>query len=124
MVNCSRTRYRIFSSERRTRVEDQMAESAPRTPGPADFLSAWQQMASQGEQQWNQYLNQVMGTDAFAGLLGKYLEGYLAFQGTLARNVEQYLQAVNLPTRSDVTSLGERLAGIESQLNALAAEQR
>ena len=101
-----------------------MAESAPRMPGPADLLNAWQQMASQSEQQWNQYLNQVMGTETFASMMGKYLEGYLAFQGALARNAERYLQTANMPTRSDITALGERLAAIESQLALVAAEQK
>ena len=85
-----------------------MAEGTPRIPTPTDFLSAWQQMASQSEQQWNGYLNQMMGTDSFAGMLGRYLEGYLALQGTLARNVEKYLQSINLPVRSDITALAER----------------
>jgi polyhydroxyalkanoic acid synthase PhaR subunit len=101
-----------------------MAESTPRMPNPADFLTAWQQAATQSEQQWNEFFNQTMGTDAFASLMGRYLEGYLNLQKNLAQSVEKYLQAMNLPTRSDVTALGERLAAIESQLSTLVAEQR
>jgi hypothetical protein len=101
-----------------------MAENPPRIPTPADFLGPFRQMAEQSEQQWNQYLNQMMGTEAFAGMMGRYMEGYLSYQQSLARNVERYLQAFNLPTRSDLTALGERIAGLEAQLSALAAEQR
>jgi len=101
-----------------------MAESTPRIPTPADFLTAWQQAASQSEQQWNEFLNQAMGTEAFASLMGRYLEGYLNLQKSLAQSVEKYLQAMNLPTRSDITAVGERLAAVESQLSTLVAEQR
>ena len=101
-----------------------MAENPPRTPNPADLMGSWRQMAEQAEQQWNQYFNQAMGTESFANMMGRYMEGYLAFQQSLARNVERYMQGFNLPTRTDLTALGERLAGIESQISALSAEQR
>ncbi|SRR5579871_1007304 len=101
-----------------------MAESTPRIPTPQDLLGPWRQMAEQAEQQWNQIFNQMMGTEQFASMMGRYMEGYLAFQQSLARNVERYMQSLNLPTRTDITALGERLAAIEAQLSALAAEQR
>lgn len=101
-----------------------MAEGTPRIPTPQDLLGPWRQMAEQAEQQWNQVFNQAMGTEAFAGMMGRYMEGYLAFQQSLARNVERYMQSLNLPTRTDITAIGERLASMEAQLSALAAEQR
>ena len=109
---------------RRVQQGGHVAESAPRIPTPADFLGPWRQMAEQAEQQWNQVFNQAMGTEAFAGMMGRYMEGYLAFQQSLAHNVERYMQSLNLPTRTDITAMGERLASIESQLSAMAAEQR
>jgi len=81
-------------------------------------------VAEQAEQQWNQYFNQMMGTETFASMMGKHMEGYLAVQNTLAQNLERYMQSMNLPTRTDLTALGERLAAIETQISLLAAEQR
>jgi len=101
-----------------------MAENAGRIPTPADFLSAWQQMASQSEGQWNDYLNKMMGTESFANMLGRYMEGYLTFQGAMSKNIEKYMQSVNLPVRSDITALGERLAAIEERLGQIAEDQR
>ncbi len=101
-----------------------MAENAPRIPTPADFLGPWKQMAEQAEGQWNQYFNQMMGTEQFANMMGKYMEGYLAYQQSLGGNIEKYMQSVNLPTRTDLTALGERLSAIEAQISLLAAEQR
>ncbi|MHB8576708.1 MAG: poly(R)-hydroxyalkanoic acid synthase subunit PhaE [Dehalococcoidia bacterium] len=101
-----------------------MAESAPRIPTPADFLGPWRQMAEQAEGQWNQYFNQMMGTETFANLMGRYMEGYLAFQQTLSQNLERYLQTMNLPTRTDIAAIGERIAALESQISLLTAEQQ
>jgi len=101
-----------------------MAENAPRMPTPADMLNSWKQLAEQAEGQWNQYFNQMMGTEQFAELMGKYMEGYLAQQQTLAGNVEKYMQTMNLPTRSDFIALSERLASLETQVSLLVAEQR
>ena len=101
-----------------------MAESQPRIPTPGDLMGPWRQMAEQAEQQWNQFFNQAMNTEQFATMMSRYMEGYLTFQQSLAQNVERYMQGLNLPTRNDITALGERLATIESQLSVLAAEQR
>src|SRR5689334_19181307 len=84
-----------------------MAEGTPRIPTPQDLLGPWRQMAEQAEQQWNQVFNQAMGTEAFASMMGRYMEGYLAFQQSLARNVERYMQSLNLPTRTDITAIGD-----------------
>ena len=101
-----------------------MADNTPRIPTPADLIGPWKQVAEQAEQQWNQYFNQMMGTETFASMMGKHMEGYLAVQNTLAQNLERYMQSMNLPTRTDLTALGERLAAIETQISLLAAEQR
>jgi len=101
-----------------------MAEDAPRIPTPADFLGPWQKMAQQTEAQMNEMFNQVMGTNEFAALMGRYMEGYLAFQGNLARNVEKYMQSMNMPTRSDIAAIGERLAALEEQVSLMQSEQR
>jgi len=100
-----------------------MAESQPRIPTPGDLMGPWRQMAEQAEQQWNQFFNQAMNTEQFATMMSRYMEGYLTFQQSLAQNVERYMQGLNLPTRNDITALGERLATIESQISVLAAEQ-
>ncbi len=101
-----------------------MAEDAPRIPTPADFVAQWQQAAQQVENQWNEYLNRVMGTEAYASMMSRQMESYLSFQQTLANNLERYFQSMNMPTRNDVIALGERLSEIESQLSALTAEQQ
>ena len=94
-----------------------MAEASRQTP--ADPLTMWRDWASQMEEQWNSYLNQAMGTDAFAAMMGRSMETMLAFQSRLAQQFESTLKAWNLPTRGDITALGERLALIEERLDRL-----
>jgi hypothetical protein len=86
---------------------------------PADPLTMWREWAQQTEEQWNQYLNQAMGTDAFAAMMGRSMEGMLATQSRLTQQFEATLRAWNLPTRGDITALAERLADIEGRLDHL-----
>lgn len=88
---------------------------------PPDPLTLWRNMASQAEEQWNTYLNQAMGTDAFAVAMGRSMEGFLGMQARLAQTFEQTLKAWNVPTRSDIVALGQRLTDIEERLDHLAA---
>jgi BMFP domain-containing protein YqiC len=101
-----------------------MAENQPHVPSPAEMLEPWRQMAERFEGQWNSYFNQMMGTDQFANLLNTYTQGFLGMQQGIAQNVERSFQAMNLPTRSDLTALGERLSALEAQIAGLSTEQR
>jgi hypothetical protein len=97
-----------------------MAEQ-PRPAQVPDPLTLWRDWAQQIEDQWNRYLNQAMGSEAFAAGLGRMLETVLAFQGHLAQQFEGTLKAWNLPTRSDLTDLGARLTAIEERLDRIEA---
>jgi len=102
-----------------------MAENQqPRIPTPSEMIEPWRQMAERLEQQWNQFFNQMMGTESFANLLGAYLQSYLTLQQSIAQSVERSFQALNLPVRSDIVGIAERIAALEGQIAALAAEQR
>jgi hypothetical protein len=101
-----------------------MAENQPRIPTPSEMIEPWRQMAERLEQQWNQFFNQMMGTESFANLLSAYLQSYLTLQQSIAQSVEHSFQALNLPVRSDIVGIAERIAALEGQIAALAAEQR
>ena len=94
-----------------------MAEQ-PQQP-PPDPLTMWRDWAQQAEEQWNQYLNQMMGTEAFASTMGRSMEAMLALQTRLAEQFEATLRAWNLPTRSDLAALAERMTVIEQRLDHL-----
>lgn len=101
-----------------------MAENQPHVPSPAEMLEPWRQMAERFEGQWNSYFNQMMGTDQFTNLLSTYTQGLLNMQQSIAQNVDRSFQALNLPARTDLTALAERLGALEAQIAGLSAEQR
>ncbi len=87
---------------------------------PPDPLTLWREWAQQAEEQWNQALNQIMGSEAFASTMGRSMEVMLALQSRLAQQFEATLKAWNLPTRSDLVAIAERLAEVEERLDRLA----
>lgn len=97
-----------------------MAEQTQPPAPPPDPLTMWREYAAKMEDQWNQFFNQAMGSEAFAQSMGRSMETALMMQQRLAQQFESTLKAWNLPTRSDITALGERLAAIEERLEELA----
>jgi hypothetical protein len=60
-----------------------------------------------------------MGTEGFAQVMARSMDGYLAMQSAFGRGMEQYLRALNLPTRADITGLGERVGQLEQRIEEL-----
>jgi phytoene dehydrogenase-like protein len=90
-----------------------VAEPTSPVPDPA---AAWRAWLTQSEQQWNAFLNQVMGTDQYTQSMGRMMEAYAAIQKSMAESMSRYLGALNMPTRTDILTLGDRLAMIEDRL--------
>jgi hypothetical protein len=76
------------------------------------------------ERQWNAFFNDVMGTDSFGRFLGGYTEIYTMFQRLVAQNMERSLSTLNVPSRSDILELSERLGGVEERLAAIESNLR
>jgi hypothetical protein len=76
----------------------------------------WREWVSQSERQWNTFLNQVMGTDQYTQQMSQMMDTYLGMQKSFGEAMGRYLSTMNVATRTDVLSLGERLAAIEDRL--------
>lgn len=87
----------------------------PTAPIP-DPLASWRAWIGQTEQQWNAFFNQAMGSDQYTQAIGRMMETYVATQKNLADGMGRYLSALNLPTRTDILMLGDRLAMLEDRL--------
>ena len=96
-----------------------MADQSQTSPDP---LAAWREWVSQSERQWNAFLNEAMATEAYGQSLGRFMEMYVAMQKTLADAMGRYVTSLNLPARTDILALGDRLGAIESRLAGI--EQR
>jgi polyhydroxyalkanoic acid synthase PhaR subunit len=90
-----------------------VADPASPIPDPA---AAWRSWISQSEQQWNALLNQAMGSDQYSQWMGRMMETYVMMQKNMAESMSRYLGALNMPTRTDILTLGDRLAMIEDRL--------
>ena len=85
-----------------------------------DTLAIWRELLTQGETQSNALLNRMTGTKGFAALLGRSNGIALGMKSVLDQMMLKYLEAVHLPSREEVSALGERLSAIEAQLIRLA----
>ncbi len=85
-----------------------------------DPLSVWRDMVSQWEKSVNSLANRGMATDQFSGSMNQMMNVVLQGQQTLGEMMVKYLAALNLPSRADLTALGEQLGAIESQLATIA----
>lgn len=90
-------------------------------PEMPDFTEAWRQWATQSERQWNEFFNQMMSTDEFSQSLGRNLDVFLHFQKTMNEAMGSFFTAMNVPTRTDVLALGDRLLAIENRLATMEA---
>ncbi len=89
-----------------------------------DVVQLWRNWLSETERQWNGFFNDVMGTDSFGRLLGGYVEIYGTFQRLVAQNMERSLSTLNVPTRSDIVDLSERLSNVEERLTSIESSMR
>ena len=87
-----------------------------------DFSEAYRQWASQSERQWNEFLNQMMSTEEFSQSLGRNMDVFLHFQKTMNEAMGSFFTAMNVPTRTDVLALGDRLLAIEDRLATIEAQ--
>jgi len=76
----------------------------------------WREWVGQSERQWNAFLNQTMASDQYGQSLGRFMELYVTMQKGMSEAMGRTLTALNLPTRTDILALGDRLAAIEERL--------
>ncbi len=88
------------------------------TPDP---MQMWREWVDQSERQWNSVLNEFMSTEQFGQASSKMMEAFLGMQSSMNEASQRYFSALNLPTRTDILSLGDRLAAIEGTLAELSS---
>jgi argininosuccinate lyase len=68
-------------------------------------------------------LEQAMGTDTFAKMMGKQLEGFLNVSGPVKKAAEQQIDAslagLGMPSRAQVVALARHLAQVEEKIDGL-----
>lgn len=98
-----------------------MASEKPGKQSSPDPLQLWRDWLDQSERQWNAALNELMGSEPFSQASGKMMEALLGLQTSMNQASQRYFSAINLPTRTDLLALAERLSGIEARLGEIEA---
>ena len=93
------------------------------TPATPELVTQWKQFLDQWIESWSRVLGQAMGTEQFAKLMGQSLDQLLVAQAPVKRavdqQVEQALQAFNLPSRTQLTAVAKQIVELEDRIERL-----
>jgi len=81
----------------------------------------WQTMIGEMEKGFNSFANQAMASPEFSKVMNQVGGATAGAQKQLGELMEKYLVSMNLPSRAQMVSMGERLQSIEGQLNEIKA---
>jgi hypothetical protein len=95
------------------------------TFNPFDPTGMMKSMRDAGMDAWSKMMIQVVNTEAYAQATAAALDAWLStsapFRKAIESAVTQVLVNLNMPTRTDVVALAERLTHIEMRLDDLEA---
>ena len=84
-------------------------------------LKNWKSMRDTSLESWSKMMIDTVNTDAYSSTTGQWLDTYLTLAQPFRRLIDimmtQVLTNLNMPMRTDVTSLAERLTNIETRLD-------
>ena len=81
----------------------------------------WQNFLGEVEKGFNSFANQTMGSGEFSRAMNQLSGTSIGAQKALGDVMERYLVGMNLPSRAQIESVGERLQAIEARLNEIKA---
>lgn len=87
-------------------------------------MALWRDWFVKSEKAWSQALTDLMGDERFSKGMGRYMQEALHTHRMFSESMSQYLANLNLPSRSDVLELSDRLGQIEDTLAAIQVELR
>ena len=87
-------------------------------------LRLWSEWYQKSEKSWNDAVTKLLGDDRVAKSTGKYLQEALHAQRMFTDAMAKYLANLNLPSRSDVLALSDRVGKVEDALAGLQVEIR
>jgi hypothetical protein len=102
--------------------EDKFAEaggSAVNNPAFPDFGNLWHDLLRQWEDAGNSLGTDAMKSPEFSKFMNQATSSSAALQRVFADLSAKYLAALNLPTKSDITAIIERLHAIEKRIEEI-----
>lgn len=99
------------------------ARALAQTPMTPDVMGQWKQFLDQSIEAWSRALGQAMGTEAFAQILGRSLDQWLAAYAPMKKVTEQSvdaaLEVLNLASRKQLTAVARQLITLEERIERL-----
>jgi len=93
---------------------------------PLDPTAMFRSMRDAGMDSWSKMMIQMVNSEAYAQASSAMLDAWMTSSAPFRKVVEatmtQALTQLNMPTRSDITVLAERLTHIELRLDDLDAK--
>ena len=87
-------------------------------------LRLWREWYQKSEKSWNEAVTNLLEDDRVAKSTGKYLKEAIHAQRMFTDAMAKYLANLNLPSRSDVLALSDRVGKVEDALAGLQVEIR
>jgi hypothetical protein len=91
------------------------------TPNPLDPFGTMRTMRDATLDAWSKMMIDMVNSDAYAQATAKWLDTYLTaskpFHDMMEKTTTQVLTEFNMPTRTDIISLAERMTNIEMRLD-------
>ena len=84
-----------------------------------DPTAAWAEFVQKWEHEINQWSGKFTQNEQFAALLGQATKVSMASQKALTDQMESLLRSLNLPSKTQVDALAERLDAIEEAIERL-----
>ena len=90
------------------------------TPMSPDVGAHWKQFLDESIEAWSRALGQAMNSDAFAQLLGRYLDQWLAVYAparkAMDQSVDAALQTLNLASRTQLIAVARQLVELDERV--------
>jgi Poly(R)-hydroxyalkanoic acid synthase subunit (PHA_synth_III_E) len=86
-----------------------------------DPLAPWRDMVSQWEKNVNALANKTMASDEYSRSMHGAMSTTLKMQEAMRDAMASYLASANLPSRTEVLAIAERVGGVEARLDRMNA---
>jgi len=98
----------------------------PDITNPLDPLGTWRAARDASLESWSKMMIDLVNSEAYSQATSQWLDTYLTFSQPFKRIIEttmtQVLAGLNMPTRTDLTTLAGRFTNVEVRLDDLDAK--
>ena len=98
----------------------------PEVPDLLDPFGIWKSTRDASMETWSKMMIDLVNSEAYSQATSQWLDSYLTllqpFQRVIETTMTWVLTGLNMPMRTDVTSVAERLTNVEMRLDDLDAK--